>query len=224
LAGLRLAIAVVALAVASYLFENEWPGALNWTGLAMIAATAAFVTMIWIAVRARDADPQPVPPPPVVATLLLTAATLAGSIGMNGSAAAHTLRHGAGIGGRTIRLTPELISYFRAHDSGFPVVLAEPYSSYQLSGEADVYVVALPEVRTRAEPKDRPKVRRDEVGIVLSPNSTTAARNAVLDHYDVRYVLINTRTAERALAPLRADPDLQEVYRSGDWVLFRRPG
>ena len=86
-------------------------------------------------------------------------------------------------------------------------MLAEPYSSYELSGEADVYVVALPEVRTRAEPKDRPKVRRDAVGIVLSPASTTAARNGVLSEYDVRYVLINTRSADRALAPLRADPD-----------------
>ncbi len=223
LAGLRLALGVVVLAVASYLFSNQVPGVLNWTGLAMIAATAAFVTMAWIALRARDADPQPVPPPPVVATLLLTAATLAGSIGINGSAAAHTIRNGTSIGGSTIRLTPGLISYLRAHDAGFPVVLAEPYSSYELSGEANVYVVALPEVRTRAEPKDRPKVRRDAVGVVLSPASTTAARNAVLSKYDVRYVLINTRSAGRALAPLRADPELQEVYRSGDWVLFRRP-
>ena len=45
----------------------------------------------------------------------------------------------------------------------------------------------------------------------------------MLSEYDVRYVLINTRSADRALAPLRADPELQEVYRSGDWVLFKRP-
>ena len=169
-AGLRLAVAVAALAVASYLFENQAPGVLDWTALAMIAATAALVTMIWIALRARATDPQPVPAPPVLATLLLTAATLAGSVGMNGSAAAHTLRHGTLIGGSTIRLTPGLISYMRAHDAGFPVVLAEPYAAYELSGEADVYVVALPEVRTRAEPKDLPKQRRDAVGVVLSPS------------------------------------------------------
>jgi hypothetical protein len=190
----------------------------------MIAATAALVTMIWIALRARATDPQPVPAPPVLATLLLTAATLAGSVGMNGSAAAHTLRHGTVIGGSTIRLTPGLIAYMRAHDAGFPVVLAEPYAAYELSGEADVYVVALPEVRTRAEPKDLPKQRRDAVGVVLSPSATTAARNGELRRYDVSYVLINTRSANRALAPLLADPDLHEVYRSGDWVLFRRPG
>jgi hypothetical protein len=224
LAGPRLAIGVAVLAIASYLFENQLPGVLNWTALAMIAATAALITMAWIGLRARDADPQPVPPPPVLATLLLTAATLAGSIGMNGSAAAHTMRNGTQLGGATIRLTPGLVSYLRAHDAGFPVVLAEPYASYELSGQADVYVVALPEVRTRAEPKDRPKVRRDAVGIVLSPSSSTGARDEVLSHYDVRYVLINTRSADRALAPLRADPELQEVYRSGDWVLFRRPG
>ena len=42
LAGLRLAVGVVVLAVASYLFSNQVPGVLNWTGLAMIAATAAW--------------------------------------------------------------------------------------------------------------------------------------------------------------------------------------
>jgi hypothetical protein len=220
LGGVGIAVlAGVSIAVAR--IDGPWYS----TALPIAVAIAATAVMVWLMLRRPVTGVAASPGAGVSATLLATLALLAGSISVNASAVRTTLLHGPRPPENAQpRLPAGLIGYMRAHDhtAPFPVVLAEPYAAYQLVGQADVYVVALPEERTRAEPRNQPRTRRDSVGIFLSPGTSDAARRVIMQRYGVSYVVVNTGTAPRAVVTLRADPDLRPVYSTGGWVVFRR--
>jgi hypothetical protein len=83
-----------------------------------------------------------------------------------------------------------------------------------MSGRASVYVVAVNEGHMRAEPKLDPPARRAAVDRFLDPATSDEARNAVLDRYHVRYVMVE-RDSEIS-ARLASDPRLQQVFVDGD--------
>ncbi len=214
------ALAVLSIALAQ--IDGPWYSV---SALPIAVAIVATGVMIWCMLRRPVTSVSGTPGGAIVTTLLATLALLAGSISVNASAVRSTFLHGPSPPENVQpRLPPGLIAYMRRHDNSdpFPVVLAEPYAAYQLVGQADVYVVALPEERTRAEPRDQPKTRRDSVGIFLSPGSSDALRRAIMQRYAVSYVVVNAATAPRAVPVLEADADLRRVYATGGWEVFRR--
>jgi hypothetical protein len=110
---------------------------------------------------------------------------------------------------------PGIIPLLRqvAADGHLPVVLAAPDLSYRLVGSADVYAVAVPEVRSRAEPKNHPAQRRAAVARFLDPATSERARRAIADQYDVRYVVAGARGRRPSATarPLARDPAFRRL-------------
>ena len=85
--------------------------------------------------------------------------------------------------------------------------------AYRLGAFSDAYVVAVPEVRTRAEPASDPEQRRRDVARFLSPDTSAAERDAILRRYDVDVVIAPDNPA--LLTQLRRDPLLRERLDAG---------
>jgi hypothetical protein len=116
-------------------------------------------------------------------------------------------------------------------DGHLPVVLASPDLSYRLVGSADVYAVAVPEVRSRAEPKNHPAQRRAAVARFLDPATGEPLRRSIADRYDVRYVVAGApgRRPSATARELARDPAfrrLRTIHHGGVTyvVLERLPG
>jgi hypothetical protein len=71
-----------------------------------------------------------------------------------------------------------------------PVVLSDQLRSYRLGAYTNAYVVAVPEVRTRAEPASLPDQRRQDVTTFLNPSSSEAEREAIIRKYGVTDLVI----------------------------------
>jgi hypothetical protein len=224
-AGGRMAVPVaLAVAVASLGYQAYVPEGDPLT-FAIAALTVAGVAVsAWPALRGRNARVNAAAPAALGAVVLLAAALIAGSVRAQRTEVVSDLRHGPGVSVVQPRLPEPVIGFFRQHDGApFPVVLAEAYIGYQLAGEATVYPMALPLERARGEPRNMPVARKRAVNIALEPGTSPAARAAILDRFQVRYLLVNTKTTPRAVAALSADPGLREVFRYGDWAAFARP-
>ena len=191
---------------------------------AIAALTVAGVAVsAWPALRGRNARMNAAAPAALGAVALLAIALIAGSVRSARSDVVSDLRHGPSINESQPRLPEPVIGFFRQHDGApFPVVLAEAYIGYQLAGEATVYPMALPLERARGEPRNMPVARKRAVNIALQPGTSPAARAAILDRFQVRYLLVNTKTTPTAVAALSADPGLREVFRYGDWAAYAR--
>jgi len=97
-----------------------------------------------------------------------------------------------------------LVNFIHAY-GGVPVVLADQLRSYRLGAYADTYAVAVPEVRTRAEPASRPDQRRRQVAAFLSASTPQSVRDAILREYGVDIVVVPQKRA--GLVPeLDSDP------------------
>jgi hypothetical protein len=156
------------------------------------AVLAVAVTVGWL-LRRRPLRPGGAVEAPVAATVLLAAALLAGTEQDVGRSIATTVIHGTGMPHRLLpRASPGLVVYLRAHDDGFPVILADPNLAYQLVGQADVYAAALEEARTRAEPKNDPAARRRAFARFFALTTPAAERTAILRRLDVDYVITDT--------------------------------
>ena len=204
------------------MFDSVGPDLFELTLLTSGVAVAAVLLILTRRGRIMPAETGVGPERPWPVVLLLTA-LLAGLAVDAGDTVADTAVHGppAPTDIRP-RLPQPLIEFFRRHDGApFPVVLAEPYAAYELVGEASVYAVALPEVRTRAEPRNHNNTRRLAVGIFFSPDARNVYRRSVVRRYDVRYVVINGATSPRSAPALAADADLHEVFRVGSWTVYR---
>jgi hypothetical protein len=229
--GGRLA-AVAAVLAASSIAIQHW--SILWGGgLTLVTCTAAAVAtgfVLWRLARPQVAQLRPVDAAPLVPALLLSAALLAGGLSSYGRAVASTLVHGAPEPGLHHRLTPGLIDWMRAHDSApFPVVLAPVRAgpddrftglAFQLIGEADVYAVALPAARTRAEPLSHPVARRHDVATFFDPASSDAQRMAILDRYGADYVMVDVARTPAFAHAIEGLPSLSRVYEDG----VARPG
>jgi len=173
----------------------------------------------WIGLR-RLSGGGTVSPAPDWMVVLLAVALAAGSVRAAGSQLVSDLRHGPSVSEPLPRLPAAVIGYFRAHDQGRPVVLAESYIGYQLAGQADVYPVALPLERARGEARNHPTARRRAVNEALAPGVAPALRHRILDRYRASYVVINRATPPRAQRGLASDPRLQPLLESGSWVVY----
>jgi hypothetical protein len=102
-----------------------------------------------------------------------------------------------------------LLDWIDRHGGTMPTVLTDELRSYRLGAYADVYVVAVPEVRTRAGPSSNPEQRRRDVRRFLSAGTAEADRRAILGTYDVDIVIAPAANA-RLIDQLAADPHLRK--------------
>jgi hypothetical protein len=207
--GRRLAIPAAAAVVLSFLFHLRFKPLWNTyaTELCALVAVAGLGIALWLIVTRRRVRAVPHLAAGALPVLLLAVGLLAvPALGHD-----YSRKPAAGRPG----VSRQAIDYLRAHDQApFPVVLADLRPAYTLSGEAAVYVVAVNEGHMRAEPKLDPPARRAAVDRFLDPATSDGARNAVLDRYHVRYVMVE-RDSEIS-ARLASDPRLQQVFVDGD--------
>jgi hypothetical protein len=120
-----------------------------------------------------------------------------------------------------IEITPGVVRWFAQHDDPIPTVLGEPHRVYELVGKVPVYAAALPEARTRAEPKIDTVGRRNDAEAFFDPATSPEQRHAILERRHVDYVLLDLKD-QAAVAPvLLHDPLLHEVYRDQRFVILR---
>jgi hypothetical protein len=210
------AIAAASLAVASW--DAFWSGWLT-VPMVVVGVGAAAILLVRRVQRMepelRPADPAA----PLLPVMLLTVSLIAGGLLVHGRSVASTIRHGAAAPEMNHRLTPGLIAFMRTHDaSPFPVVLTpvkpDKYIgiAFQLIGQADVYTVAVPEIRTRSEPRNAPLARIDAADRFFDPATSVAERAAILRRYDVRYVIVDEKRTPEKAAVVDRQPGLAVVY------------
>jgi len=203
---------------------------LSWLDTSAVAAQTLLVIAIAVAgvvlVLARVIAGRTVAfaVPPVVAmlpVLALTAAALAGPVVADGHATLWTLRHG-GRATAAHPLSPGLVAFMRTHDGAPPPVVLAPLNNgkaddftglaFNLVGMATVDAVSLPEARTRSEPGNDPRQRRTDTAAFFDPATSDAERAAILQRYDVRYVVVDAPRTPQAAAVAAAAPGLHQVY------------
>jgi hypothetical protein len=155
---------------------------------------------------------------------LLVAAVLVAPIHHGGDRVLDSARAGPH---RTLRadlvtqITPDVARYFRRLTGPAPVVLGEEHRVFELVAYANVYAVALPESRSRAEPKVDTTGRLDDEQRFFDPATTIADRRGILRHWNVNYVLVDLKD-QAAIAPaILGQPGLRIVYRGPRFVILR---
>jgi len=101
------------------------------------------------------------------------------------------------------------------------VVLGEEHRVFELLAYANVYAAALPEARSRAEPKVDTEMRRELVDRFLTPGTSTSERDTILRRLDVNYVLVDTQGQASVAPQILALPGLRVVYRGPRFVILR---
>jgi hypothetical protein len=121
---------------------------------------------------------------------------------------------------RTV-LTPDVWNYFRGVQGPPPVVLGEDHRLFELLAYADVYAAALPEARSRAEPKVDTAGRRQDELTFFDPATTAAERTKVIDRLHANYVLLDTQGQSDVAPQILSQPGLKVVYRGPRFVILR---
>jgi hypothetical protein len=181
-------------------------------------SAAAIVTIVAVVlVRGPGAPAFRAPQATLAPMLLLTLALIAGPLLRYGPNAEAALRHGPSANAGA-DLSPPLVRALRARTLTGPlVVLAPPALAYGMVAEADIYAVALPLPRSRADLRNRPLARVDAVRRFFSPHTPAARRAAILHRYRVNLVV--ARGSNARLASLT--PGLVLTARAGGYILFR---
>jgi hypothetical protein len=206
------------LAAASIVVERM-NGLWGWP-MSTIVSLAAAVLLAIVAIgviRGPGAPAFRVPRATLAPMLLLTLALAAGPLLRFGPNAEAALRHGpsanAGAG-----LPGPLVRALRARTATAPeVVLASPALAYRMVAEADLYAVALPLPRSRADIRNHPLARVEAVHRFFSPRTTPAQRAAILHRF--RVDLVVARGAGARLASLT--PGVRLATRAGGYVVLR---
>jgi hypothetical protein len=119
------------------------------------------------------------------------------------------------------QLTPDVPRYFRRLTGPAPVVLGEEHRVFELVAYANVYAAALPEARSRAEPKVDTTDRLGDEERFFDAATTIAERSEILARWNVDYVLVDLHD-QRAIAPaILGQPGLRVVYRGPRFVILR---
>ncbi|MDX6593912.1 MAG: hypothetical protein QOJ13_3108 [Gaiellales bacterium] len=185
-------------------------------------AVAAVLAAGWYLVRGVRA----LPPSPVQVMVIPTVLVAIALVALPDPSAIRTvsknLVHGRPVG-ESVGMPAELVDWIDQHGGTMPTVLSDELRSYRLGAHADVYVVAVPEVRTRANPASNPEERRQDVRRFLAAATPEAERLAIIDKYAVD-IVIAPAEHEALIDQLGADPRLQErlVVPSarGGYVIF----
>jgi hypothetical protein len=166
------------------------------------------VGAVWYAVRRLRA----LPAPPLQAAVLPTLAVALAAVMLSDPSSLRTVAsnvvHGHPRVPRTT-LPPAIVNWVNRHGGSMPVVLSDQLRSYRLGAYTNAYVVAVPEVRTRAEPASLPEQRRQDVITFLKPSTSEAERDAIIRKYGVT-VLVVPADHPGLIAQLDGDPRLQQ--------------
>jgi hypothetical protein len=92
---------------------------------------------------------------------------------------------------------------------------------FELLAYADVYAAALPEARSRAEPKENTQARRQLEQTFFDPDTSSARRTQILKQLDVDYVLLDTKGQANVAPQILAQPGLTVAYRGPRFVILR---
>lgn len=184
----------------------------SWFPVAVIAV-ALIVIAVWFWVRDMRAGTE-LPPAsarwwPAVIAAVLVCGVLGGSAGTY----AHVLKHRYKAPTPRPIPAPVVDAIQPIPGQGhLPVVLGTPDLSYRLVGAAPVYVAAVPEVRSRAEPRAHPAQRRALIREFLDETTTPARRLEIAHHFDTDYVVLNSQDGVTPLMQaLNSDPNYQLV-------------
>src|SRR3954468_17902851 len=223
--GLRLAACAAAVAAAGIAYEQL---GMRWLASSAVISGVAVAGTVIVLVLALRRTPIRIDTRHVVSPLPVTAliaAVLAGPVIADAGRVGDVVVNGpAKVEGHyRPRVPAQVIDYFRAHDSWrFPVVLAEPYIAYQLAGQSTVYAFAVPEERSRAEPKVAAGLRRDLASQFLSPATRPDVRGKVMDRYRVSYVVTNAAALRKSETAMSREPGLHRVLHVGSWSVYAR--
>jgi len=219
LLGVRRGLAV-ALVLAVVLDQARVHGSV-WrlpTSVIVVAALLAVVVALWLRPR------RMVESGPWWLASLLVAAVMVGPVVHGVSRVADEARDGPHRAPRAdlaTVLTPDVWRYFRAQPGPPPVVLGEEHRVFELLAYADVYAAALPEARSRAEPKENTQARRQLEQTFFDPDTSSARRTQILKQLDVDYVLLDTRGQATVAPQILAQPGLTVAYRGPRFVILR---
>jgi hypothetical protein len=119
------------------------------------------------------------------------------------------------------QLTPDVWRYFRSLPGPPPVVLGEDHRVFELLAYADVYAAALPEARSRAEPKVDTAGRLADELKFFDPSTSAAERAQLIDRLHADYVLLDTRGQSDVAPQILSQPGLRVVYRGPRFVILR---
>jgi hypothetical protein len=211
-----LAVVIGALSVYLRQWHEFWREPASWAVVGVIVVCAAALVHSRAGRRALPAPGDRALWP--VGAALLVAAALAGPVHYGRDHLANEIEAGPHRGpfaSLTIRLTPGVVGFFRgAGDGRPPVVLGDTDDVFQLVGMAAVYAQALPEARTRAEPKVAAPARRHDVQAFFSAETRPEERAAIVRRWHVDYVLLNLRDQPPdVVAQVMDDPALSVAYR-----------
>ena len=118
-------------------------------------------------------------------------------------------------------LTPDVWHYFRSLHGPPPVVLGEDHRAFELLAYADVYAAALPEARSRAEPKVDTAARLADELKFFDPHTSPAERTQLIDRLHADYVLLDTHGQAKVAPQILSQPGLKVVYRGPRFVILR---
>jgi len=121
---------------------------------------------------------------------------------------------------RTV-LTPDVWGYFRRLHGSPPVVLGEDHRVFELLAYADVYAAALPEARSRAEPKVDTAARLHDELTFFDPDTSPAERTRLIERLHADYVLLDTQGQSGVAPQILSQPGLSVVYRGPRFVILR---
>jgi hypothetical protein len=173
------------------------------TPVAILAVLGAGV----YALRRIRALPSPLPAVPVLRTVAVAMAAVALTDPSSLHTAVSDLWNGFPV--PPTSTVPAPVIRFVDNYGGMPVVLADQLRSYRLGAYTNAYAVAVPEVRTRAEPASRPDQRRRDVTAFLTASTPQATRDRILRRYGVDIVIVPRKRS--ALLPVLArDPLLRD--------------
>ena len=188
------------------------------TSVVVVAALLAVVVALWLRPR------RMVESGPWWLASLLVAAVMVGPVVHGVSRVADEARDGPHRAPRAdlaTVLTPDVWRYFRAQPGPPPVVLGEEHRVFELLAYADVYAAALPEARSRAEPKENTQTRWQLEQDFFDPDTSSARRTQILKQLDVDYVLLDTEGQANVAPQILAQPGLTVVYRGPRFVILR---
>ncbi|MDX6534101.1 MAG: hypothetical protein QOF68_1845 [Gaiellales bacterium] len=196
--------------------EREfWREPVSW--LVVIALVAALIALIPRPRRTVGCGPW-------WGAALLVAAVLVGPIHYGGERVVDIAEAGPHRTPRpdlAVELTPDVVQAFRDLPGPPPVVLGSEHRVFELMAYANVYAAALPEARSRAEPKVDTQGRLAAALQFFDPETTAAERSEIVTRLDADYVLLDLEGQRDVSAQVLAQPGLSVVYRGPRFVILR---
>jgi hypothetical protein len=119
------------------------------------------------------------------------------------------------------QITPDVYDWFRHLQGPPPVVLGEDHRVFELIGYADVYAAALPEARSRAEPKLDTSRRLKLEQRFFDIHTPAGVRSRIIDQLRADYVLLDLEGQADVAPQILAQPGLRVVERGPRFVILR---